>query len=197
VIAISRPFLFLWAILGLMLTIGANFVDASITTPPWEWWQRGVSTYPLGITWQVGIVVLISCLGGKKAGLLAQLAYIILGLLGLQIFRSGGGIGYWQQPTFGYLLGFLPGAWLCGSLAFKQPPNLERLAGSGVWGLVTIHGVGIVYLVFLQLISWQGWSELKLLSWVFNYSIYPFLGQLTLVCAASLVANIIRRIMFY
>jgi biotin transport system substrate-specific component len=197
VISISRPYRFLWAIVGLLLTIAANFIDAYITSPPWEWLQRGVSAYPLGITCQVGVVLLISCVGGKNAGLVAQLAYLILGLLGLQIFRSGGGLGYWQQPTFGYLLGFVPGAWLCGSLAFKKSPNLERIAWSGLWGLLTIHCVGIVYLVFLQLISWQSWSELKFLNWLFNYSVYPFLSQLIMVCAISLMANIVRRIMFY
>lgn len=195
--AISRPYIFLWAIVGLTLTIGANFINAYITSPPWEWGRQGLSAYPLGITCQIGVVLIVSCVGGKNAGILAQVAYLILGLFGLQIFRSGGGIAYWQQPTFGYLLGFVPGAWLCGALAFKKSPTLEQLAWSCLWGLLTIHCVGIVYLVFLQLVNWQGWGELKLWNWLFNYSIYPCLGQLALVCAVSLMATTIRRIMMY
>lgn len=195
--AISRPYIFLWAIIGLVLMIGANFVDAYITSPPWQWSQQGITAYPLGITCQVSVVLLISCVGGKNAGVFAQLAYLILGLLGLQIFREGGGIGYWHQPTFGYLLGFLPGAWLCATLAFKRSPNLEHLAWSCLWGLLTIHLVGIVYLIFLQLISWHSWEAIKLLNSILTYSIYPFPGQLTLICASSLMATIIRKIMFY
>jgi len=34
-------------------------------------------------------------------------------------FAQGGGIDYPKQPQFGYLLGFIPGAWVCGFLAFQ------------------------------------------------------------------------------
>jgi biotin transport system substrate-specific component len=195
--AISRPYLFLWSILGLGMTIGANFIEAYITSPPWQWSHQGINTHPLGITCQIGVVLLISCIAGKNAGIFSQLAYLILGLLGLQIFHEGGGISYWQKPSFGYLIGFIPGAWLCGTLAFKRSPNLENLAWSSLWGLLTIHACGLVYLILWQVISWRLMGISPGLNLLFTYSIYPLPGQLTLVCVASLLASIMRRVMFY
>ncbi|WP_053956843.1 biotin transporter BioY [Inediibacterium massiliense] len=42
---------------------------------------------------------------GKKLGSLSVGIYIVIGLLGLPIFTSGGGIGYIFEPTFGYIIG--------------------------------------------------------------------------------------------
>ena len=38
---------------------------------------------------------------GSKWGFLSQAAYILLGLVGLPVFVSGGGLGALLQPTFG------------------------------------------------------------------------------------------------
>ena len=42
--------------------------------------------------------------------------YLLLGLCGLPVFTKGAGLSYLLQPTFGYLLGFVPAAWLCGKI---------------------------------------------------------------------------------
>ena len=49
-------------------------------------------------------IVLGSRLGATSVGI-----YIVLGLIGVPIFTSGGGPGYILQPTFGYLIGFMVG----------------------------------------------------------------------------------------
>jgi biotin transport system substrate-specific component len=136
---ISRPYIFMWTIVGLFLTIGANFIPVYVTSSPFQWLSDGVTAYPLGFKCQVGAVLLVSCLGGRTAGVLTQVAYLLLGLLWLKIFNDGGGIEYLQKPVFGYLLGFIPGAWVCGQLAFKRSPQLESLGLSCLCGLLTIH----------------------------------------------------------
>jgi biotin transport system substrate-specific component len=60
-------------------------------------------------------------LGGRLAAL-SQLVYILVGLLGIPIFVHGGGLGYVLQPSFGYLLGFIPGAYVIGRLIEKREP---------------------------------------------------------------------------
>lgn len=52
--------------------------------------------------------------GGRNAAAYAQIAYVIMGLFKLPIFYQGGSFDYIQYPSFGYILGFIPGAWLCG-----------------------------------------------------------------------------------
>jgi biotin transport system substrate-specific component len=194
---ISRPYILMWTIVGLFLTIGANFLPAYITSSPLQWFGGGVTAYPLGFKCQVGAVLLVSCLGGRTTGILTQITYLLLGLLWLKVFNEGGGIEYVQKPAFGYLLGFVPGAWVCGQLAFKRPPQLEYLGISCLCGLITIHTIGIFYSLCFQLINWSQLGEFKLLEWVLDYSIRPLPGQLLLACAATSIAFIVRKIMLY
>lgn len=184
----------LWAIIGLLLTIGGIFIEASMPIPSWPLDFSQVHTYPLGITFQIGAVLLVGCLGGKNAGALAQIAYLALGLSGVQVFTQGGGLTYLKEPTFGYLLGFLPGAWICGYLAFHKPLRLEFLALSCLGGLLAIHITGLVYLEglsLLQLLSGSWWEA----AW--QYSGQPFPGQLVIICAVAVISLILRRLLFY
>ena len=195
--SISRPYILMWTIVGLFLTIGASFLPAYVTSSPWQWLSTGVTAYPLGFKSQVGAVLLVSCLGGRTAGVLAQVAYLLLGLLWLKVFNDGGGIEYLQKPAFGYLLAFIPGAWVCGQLAFRRSPRLECLGLSCLCGLVTIHFFGIIYLILFKLINLPGLNDFKLLESIANYSIYPMISQLALGCTAASIAFVMRKIMFY
>ena len=53
-------------------------------------------------TLQVLFTTLAGLILGPKLGAMSVTLYVALGLLGLPIFASGGGIGYVFQPTFGY-----------------------------------------------------------------------------------------------
>jgi biotin transport system substrate-specific component len=206
---ISRPYILVWTIVGLFLTIGANFIPAYAIGSPVQWLSQGITAYPLGFKCQVGAVLLVSCLGGRTAGVLAQIAYLVLGL----IFNDGGGFEYLQKPAFGYLLAFIPGAWVCGQLAFKQTlaketssnssikpiqkPQLEHLGVSCLCGLVTIHFFGILYAVGFKLVDLQQSGNFNLLDSIVSYSVYPLFSQLLLACAATSIAFVLRRVMFY
>lgn len=188
----------LWAIIGLILTIAGTFVEAFTTNFPWSWTEHGIEIHSLGVTCQIGAVLLTACLGGKRAGVLSQLAYVGLGLAWLPVFSRGGGISYLAEPTFGYIMGFVPGAWLCGILAFRREKQLEWLALSSLLGLVIIHGVGIVYLVGLHYFNLMVFDALlPLLPTIIQYSWQPLGGQLVLVCAVAVLAYGLRNILFY
>lgn len=193
---VSAPNQLLWALVGLLLTIAGTFVEASVTD--WNWTEQAISFQPLGMSYQVAAVLLTGCVGGQNAGAIAQIAYLVLGLFWLPIFAQGGGIEYFKEPSFGYLLGFVPGAWLCGWLAFRTKAKLETLALSCVAGLLVIHLCGIVYLVGL---AYLGDTEQVMPSTlqqaIAAYSVEPLLGQLIIVCAAAVVGLILRRILFY
>jgi biotin transport system substrate-specific component len=210
---ISRPYILMWAIVGLFLTIGANFVPTYAISSPLQWLNQGITAYPLGFKCQVGAVLLVSCLGGRTAGVLAQVTYLLLGLIGLKIFNDGGGIEYLQKPAFGYLFAFIPGAWVCGQLAFKQTLatgaitnssiklapklQLEHLGLSCLCGLGTIHLFGIIYLIGFKLVDLQQSGNFNLLNSIVVYSVYPLLSQLSLAAATTLIAFVMRRVMLY
>ncbi len=187
----------LWAIAGLLLTIAATFLPASVASPTWIWEQQEVKTFSLGVTYQVGAVLLVGCLGGRNAAVISQIAYIFLGLTLLPVFTQGGGMGYLREPSFGYLLGFIPGAWICGNLAFKGDLKLELLAFSGFCGLLTIHGTGLIYLIVSNIFGWQNIESLSLFEAIFRYSILPLPGQTGIICAVAVLAYVLRRLLFY
>jgi biotin transport system substrate-specific component len=147
-------------------------------------------------------VLLVGCLGGRNAAVLSQVAYLALGLLwfdtfGLQIFDQGGGLGYVREPAFGYLLGFIPAAGVCGYLAFQSRPRLETLALSCLVGLVAIHITGLLYLSVASLIGWVDTSLLSYGQAVLAYSVYRIPGHLAIACIVTVLAYSLRRLMFY
>ena len=196
------PLDLLWALTGLVLTIAATWSEAFITNAPWDWNAMGLQVYSLGVSFQVGAVLLTACVGGKNAAALAQIAYVTLGLLlfqffGLPIFTQGGGLGYVREPSFGYLVGFIPAAWICGYLAFQERPKLETLAFSGMCGLGIIHGCGLLYLAIASLGGWL--EQVTFPAWgaIWAYSLAPLPGQFIMICAVSVLAYLLRQLLFY
>jgi biotin transport system substrate-specific component len=188
----------LWSMIGLLLTIGGTFLEAYGITLPWSWSQHGIETFSLGVKYQIGSVLLVGCLGGKNAGALSQIAYLVMGLTLLPVFADGGGIGYVKLSQFGYLLGFIPGAWICGLLAFKARPRLETLAFSCFCGLLIVHVCGITYLIISYVFHWKGTETLPLMMQaILTYSWFALPGQLAVVCAVTVIAYLLRHLMFY
>ncbi len=194
---VAVPIELLWAFIGLILTIIGTLVKAFMINPPFHWSLQGLHAQYLGASFQIGAVLLVGCMGGKNAGALSQIAYVALGLAGFQIFNEGGGINYFREPSFGYLLGFVPGAWICGSMAFKAPPKLETLSFSCLCGLLTIHIAGLVYLILAYTFRWVDATAVPLFKAISIYSFYLLPGQLAIVCAVAVLAFTLRRLMFY
>jgi biotin transport system substrate-specific component len=194
---VAAPTQLLWALIGLILTVGGTLLEAFIANPPWNWSQHGILAHSLGVTWQVGAVLLVGCMGGKNAAVISQVAYLLLGLTWFNVFTQGGGFEYVHRPSFGYLLGFIPGAWICGLLAFRLPVKLETLALSCLAGLLAIHVTGIGYLLIAHTIKWAGIGTLPLLKTLMVYSVYPLPGQLAVICAVTVLAFTLRHVMFY
>lgn len=190
------PEVILWATIGLILTIGGTFIPAYAIALPWHWGEQGIHLETLRVSYQIGAVLFIGCVGGGSAAVLSQLAYILIGLTGLPIFDRGGGWEYLLEPSFGYVLGFVLGAWLCGILAFQAKVRLNFLAVSSLVGLLAIHLTGMIYLIFLTYFPGLN-NELDSLGQnIMTYSFSPLGGQLAVVCAICLIAYVMRKMMF-
>jgi biotin transport system substrate-specific component len=101
------------------------------------------------LTLQTLMVMFSGLVLGGKLGALSQLVYILVGLMGIPIFAHGGGPGYVLQPTFGYLLGFVCGAYIIGNLT-ENRDSLKRsfLFVALLVGTLAIYvpGVTVLYL---------------------------------------------------
>lgn len=104
---------------------------------------------PVPFTLQTFGVFLAAGLLGRNKGAIAVLAYILLGAVGLPVFSGGrGGIGIILGETGGYIMGFLPGAYICGTICEKNKKPLVLFA-SMVFGLLVCYAAGSMWAYFM------------------------------------------------
>lgn len=107
-----------------------------------------IPTFITYVTLQTFFTAMSGALLGKKWGAAAQGVYVLLGLMGLPIFTSGGGITYIFNPACGFLFGLIPAAWVIGKMSegefLVKKTVLACLAGFGV---IYIIGVPYMYAV--------------------------------------------------
>ena len=110
-----------------------------------------VPFYPVPMTLQTLVVLLIGVAFGWRMGVAIVLAYLAQGVMGLPVFagtpEKGLGLLYMGGPTGGYLMGFVLAAATTGWLAER---GLDRsLIGTAiamVAGNVVIYACGLVWL---------------------------------------------------
>ena len=65
--------------------------------------------------------------------------------MGLPVFAGGGGPHSLLKPSFGYLLGFVAGAWLAGRLAGSGPGLTFRRALMATYaGMAAVYAAGVL-----------------------------------------------------
>lgn len=101
------------------------------------------------ITLQFLFTNLAGLLLGSRRGLISVLLYIFIGLTGIPIFASGGGLSYVFQPTFGYIIGFALGTWLGGYLAEHGDKTVKSYILAGFANMALVFAVGLVYYYLL------------------------------------------------
>jgi biotin transport system substrate-specific component len=160
------------AILGSILLA----ISAKIKIPFW----------PVPMTMQTFVVLLIGILYGWKLGLITVSLYLFEGILGLPVFagtpEKGVGLVYFTGPTMGYLLGFLVAVCLTGFFSYDKNfiNNFIKL----------IFSVSFIYLLGL---IWLG----TVIGWdkpVFKLGAEPFLlaELLKVLILAILIPKILK-----
>lgn len=77
--------------------------------------------------------------------------YLMIGLVGVPVFASGGGIGYLVRPTFGFLVGFAAAAFVTGSLASRREElTFWGLLICALAGMVVMYLCGMIYFYFIS-----------------------------------------------
>ncbi|MBB6716444.1 biotin transporter BioY [Clostridium gasigenes] len=123
---------------------------------------------------------------GAKRGAIAQILYVAIGLIGIPVFTQGGGPQYIFKPTFGYLLGFIVGAYIIGIISEKlKYVTVKNIFIACVCGLGAIYVLGLIYMyIVMNFYLGKAYSVWKVVAIGF----LPFIGgDLVLTLLISLV----------
>ena len=123
--------------------------------------------YPVPMTMQTFVILLIGITYGYKIGLATVTLYLLEGIFGLPVFANspekGIGIAYFIGPTMGYLVGFLVAVYFAGR--FKYDKGLINTFLKLIFSVSFIYILGIIWLGTLI-----GWDKP-----VFKFGAEPFL----------------------
>lgn len=140
------------------------------------------------------VVMLAGGVLGARLGALSMIVYILLGLVGVPVFASPpfGGPAYVLQPTFGFLPGFVAGAFVIGLLLRnREQGGMAVYFFSMVAGIAVYYLFGLSYLyVILNYYLGQAVSAVKVL----YIGFVPFIAlDLVKAAAAALMARALYR----
>ena len=143
--------------------------------------------YPVPMTMQTLIVLVIGISFGWKLGLATVSLYLFEGIIGLPVFsgtpEKGIGLIYFTGPTMGYLMGFLVAVYISGK--FNYDNNLVKNF------LKLMLATSFIYILGM---SWLG----SLIGWdkpIFQLGAQPFLlAELFKILIATFAVNQIKKI---
>ena len=143
--------------------------------------------YPVPMTMQTLVVLIIGVGFGWKLGLATISLYLFEGIIGLPVFsgtpEKGIGLVYFTGPTMGYLLGFLVAAFLAGKFNFDN--NLIKNFLKLTFATSFIYILGMFWLGTLI-----GWDKP-----IFKLGAQPFLlAELFKILLATFAINQIKKI---
>jgi len=143
--------------------------------------------YPVPMTMQTLIVLVIGIGFGWRLGLATVSLYLFEGIIGLPVFSGtpdkGIGLIYFTGPTMGYLIGFLVAVYISGK--FNYDNNLLKNF------LKLTLATGFIYILGM---SWLG----SLIGWdkpIFQLGAQPFLlAELFKILIVTFAINQIKKI---
>ena len=126
-----------------------------------------IAFYPVPMTMQTLVVIMIGAAFGWKLGLATVSLYLFEGIIGLPVFsgtpEKGIGLVYFTGPTMGYLVGFIIAVYFAGK--FNYDDNLFKTFFKLTFAISFIYLFGILWLGNLI-----GWDKP-----IFKLGVQPFL----------------------
>ena len=123
--------------------------------------------YPVPMTMQTFVVMLLGLAFGYKIGLATVSLYLLEGIVGLPVFSNspekGVGLVYFTGPTMGYLIGFLSATLIAGTISSND--DTLKIISKLLLSVSTIYILGVLWLGTLI-----GWDKP-----ILEFGVYPFL----------------------
>jgi len=138
--------------------------------------------YPVPMTMQTFIVLLLGVSFGYKIALASVGLYLLEGILGLPVFSNsperGVGLAYFTGPTMGYLIGFLSACFL--SSKVKKSDNYLIIFLKLILSVSTIYILGVLWLGTII-----GWDKS-----ILELGVMPFLiAEIFKICLLTVITK--------
>lgn len=142
-----------------------------------------VPVMPVPVTLTSLAVAALAAGFGWRIAVATVSLYIAQGLAGLPVFATGGGIDYIMRPSFGFILGYLPMAYIIGRAAdLGASGRIVLLFGAMLLGDAVLFAFGFTWLLVVANIITQsgaalpGWLDTgNLISTAWNGAVAPFI----------------------
>jgi biotin transport system substrate-specific component len=170
----------------------------------WAAAKISVPVWPVPVTLQSLAVAAIAATFGWRIGVATILLYLAEGLSGLPVFATGGGLDYVLRPSFGFILGWVPMAFIIGYVAdrglSKKP---VALFGAMVAGNAVSFAFGFAWMIVVANLTLSAGGTLpawidatNLVGTAWSKAIEPFViwDILKMAFAALTVAGLWRAV---
>lgn len=156
-------------------------------------------------TLQTFFVFLTGMLLEARYAFVSMIVYMAIGLLGVPIFSTGGGIGYVLAPTFGYVIGFIVCAFLISLLVRKkllkfiskavdEPKSIlmAKIIAFFLIALLALYVCGIGYYYLIKNLYWT--ENLGLWALLVNSSIFIVFDIAKFAVALPISFAVLKRL---
>jgi biotin transport system substrate-specific component len=149
--------------------------------------QIAIPIGPVPINLATFAVFCAGALLGSKLGVLSLTVFVALGAFGMPVFAMfRGGIGTLAGPTGGYIVGYIPAAFLIGLIIEKWGRNNKIFSHpvAMLAGMLACFTLGTAWFMFST--NTELWASLTI-------CVLPFLpGEFIKIAAATIVAKRLR-----
>lgn len=150
--------------------------------------------YTYSIIPQIPAVLFVVGLLGRRLSITSIVIYILIGLFLLPVFALGGGPKYCLEPGFGYIIAYIPAVFFAGSI-LKSGFSFKNILKATLIGVLTIHIIGIIYMLFIAAIRHEGFEFIK--GWILSQSMLKIAYDYVLSAAALFVAKYANKYVNY
>jgi biotin transport system substrate-specific component len=160
----------------LMVLAGVGILTASA--------YLSVPFYPVPMTMQTLAVMLIAGAMGPYVSVTSVLGYLAIGAMGAPVFHNGlGGAGVFAGPTAGYLIGFVPAAFVVGLAGrYVRKSATKGVKETLVLAVACIVASAIVYAIGVPWLSYFTGKSLSV-AWTVG-AVHFFLGDALKIAVA-------------
>ena len=149
-----------------------------------------IPMWPVAFSLQFMMTAFAGLMLGARLGATSQAVYLLIGLLGAPVFTEGGGIAYVIRPSFGFLVGLIPAAYVIGRISHKSENVIGHIV-SCLAGLGVLYAVGVPYM-YMALRVFAG-TDISIKNAITSGMLVFLPGDLIKTAVCSLMSSKIRR----